>query len=245
MNQALEEYLDRVLAYAKRNEIDSQKIKAELKDHLLKKIEELESEGAKHEDAVFQAIQGHGHPKTVGYSLQNIRSIRRRIGAIAAFILMLMLLFPLIWFTHTTSTYARLASPRFLIIGQAFMYRWEDPPPDFEGPDFAIGYGYSLTTIFLALALPCTILARYFSHRKTRLAYWSFAIPTAVLYVWLLIILTIPFSWLIQLIDRAGFTPGRRYCLYYGLGGYILILTFLYWVLRRPKAYKKPSSGQE
>ena len=189
MSQALEKYLDSVLTYAKRNEIDSQKIKAELKDHLLKKIEELESQGAKHEDAVFQAIDRHGHPKTVGYGLQNIRSTRRRIGAVTGFILMLTLLLPLIWSTHASSTYASLP---LLIDGRAFTYHWADPPSDFEGPDYAIGIWYGSITIFLAIALPCTVLARCFSHRKTRLAYWSFAIPTAVLYVWLLIILTIP-----------------------------------------------------
>ena len=238
MSQTLEKYLDSVLTYAKRNKTDSQKIRAELKDHLLKKIEELESQGAKHEDAVFQAIEGHGHPKTVGYGLQNIRSTRRRIGAVAAFILMLTLLLLLLCWTDGAASLHRL------INGQAFMYRWEDPPPDFEGPDFAIRFFYAVMTIFLALALPCTVLARCLSHRKTRSAYWSFAIPTAILYLYVLVSLTVPFSWLIQLIDRAGSTHRRINVLYYGVAGYILIAAFLYWVLRKPKAYKKPSSGQ-
>ena len=232
MSQALEKYLDSVLTYAKRNEMDSRNIKAELKDHLLKKIEELESQGAKHKDAVFQAIQGHGQAKTVGCGLRTFRSKLRRIGTVTGFILMLTLLLLLIWLTHASSTYASLP---FLINGRAFMIGFEYP----SGP---IRQWYIGITAFLTIAIPYTVIARCFSHRKTRFAYWSFAIPTAVLYVYLLIILTIPFSWLIQYIDRMGSTPRRMHALWYGLGGYIVIAAFLYWALRRPKTHTNPSS---
>lgn len=238
MSQALEEYLDSVLIYAKCNKRDSQKIRAELKDHLLKKIEELESQGAKHEDAVFQAIQGHGHPRTVGYALQNFRSTRRRIGAVTGFILMLTLLLLLIWLTHGSSTYASLPS---LISGRVFLAYPPDPQGS-AGPAHSIRLWYMGVTAFIIIALPFTVAARYLSHRKTSSAYWSFAIPTSILYLYLLIILTIPFSWLIRYIDVMGFTPKRIHALFYGLGGYIIILAFLYWVLRKPKAYTNPSS---
>ena len=70
MSQALQKYLDRVLVYANRNETDAVKIRAELEDHLLQKIADLEASGLCREDAVFGAIEDHGHPRTVGYGLR-------------------------------------------------------------------------------------------------------------------------------------------------------------------------------
>ncbi len=70
MSLALEKYLDRVMIIANRNEAEALKIRAELNDHLLKKIEDLEAEGLKREDAIFQAIEQHGNPRTVGYGLR-------------------------------------------------------------------------------------------------------------------------------------------------------------------------------
>jgi hypothetical protein len=70
MSLALEKYLDRVMIYANRNETDAPKIRAELKDHLLNKIDELQGQGLKYEDAIFQAIEDHGNPRNVGYGLR-------------------------------------------------------------------------------------------------------------------------------------------------------------------------------
>lgn len=70
MSRALQKYLDRVMIYANRNEKDAAQIRAELEDHLLKKIADLEESGLSREDAVFGAIEEHGHPRTVGYGLR-------------------------------------------------------------------------------------------------------------------------------------------------------------------------------
>ena len=70
MSRALQKYLDRVMIYANRDEKDAAQIRAEQEDHLLKKIADLEADGLSREDAVFQAIEGHGHPRTVGYGLR-------------------------------------------------------------------------------------------------------------------------------------------------------------------------------
>ena len=70
MSRALEKYLDRVMIYANRNEADAARIRAEQEDYLLKKIADLEESGLPREDAVFQAIEEHGNPRTVGYSLR-------------------------------------------------------------------------------------------------------------------------------------------------------------------------------
>jgi hypothetical protein len=70
MSRALQKYLDQVMIYANRNEADTTQIRAEQEDHLLKKTAELEAEGQSREDAVFGAIENHGHPRTVGYGLR-------------------------------------------------------------------------------------------------------------------------------------------------------------------------------
>ena len=70
MSRALQKYLDRVMIYANRNEKDAAQIRAELEDHLLKKIDDLQTQGLSCEDAIYQAIKDHGHPRTVGYGLR-------------------------------------------------------------------------------------------------------------------------------------------------------------------------------
>jgi hypothetical protein len=70
MSRALQKYLDGVMICANRNKKDAVHIRAELEDHLLKKIADLEADGLPREDAVFQAIEDHGRPRTVGYALR-------------------------------------------------------------------------------------------------------------------------------------------------------------------------------
>ncbi|MHC4285577.1 MAG: hypothetical protein ACYSWZ_21795 [Planctomycetota bacterium] len=70
MSRALQKYLDHIMVYTNRNEKDTAQIRKELEDHLLKKIADLQTEGLSHEDAVFGAIEDHGHPRTVGYGLR-------------------------------------------------------------------------------------------------------------------------------------------------------------------------------
>jgi len=70
MSRALQKYLDHIMIYANRNEKEAAQIRKELEDHLFKKIADLQAEGLSREDAVFGAIEDHGHPKTVGYGLR-------------------------------------------------------------------------------------------------------------------------------------------------------------------------------
>ena len=164
----------------------------------------------------------------------------RKIGVLAGFVIMFSGLVLLISMMRTTylslvnydESLVRIISGRVFICG-------------FQYPSGPIGKWYVLFTIFTVTALPCTVLARWFSQRKSRLAYWSFVIPTVGLYLYLLLILTLPFSWLIQYIARMGFTPKRIYGLFYGIGGYIVILTFLWWAVRRPDGYAKLRRGKK
>jgi hypothetical protein len=70
MSRALKKYLDDVMAYANREQDDATGIRAELEDHLLQKVAELEAQHLPREDAIFQAIEDHGSARTVGYSLR-------------------------------------------------------------------------------------------------------------------------------------------------------------------------------
>jgi hypothetical protein len=89
MSQALEKYLDQVLVYANRPTDQATAIRAELKDHLMEKVAQLQAQGTVVEDAVFAAIEDHGAPRVVGYRLRprfpliDIRSQGTARGVIA------------------------------------------------------------------------------------------------------------------------------------------------------------------
>ena len=71
MSQAVDTYLDRVMVCAKIDDpMLAEQARAEQQDHLEEKIERLERDGTAREDAIFQAIEEHGDPATVGYGLR-------------------------------------------------------------------------------------------------------------------------------------------------------------------------------
>jgi hypothetical protein len=70
MSRALQKYLDQVILYTNRKEEDAKQIRVELEDHLRQKITDLQTRGLSREDAVFGAIEDHGHPRTIGYGLR-------------------------------------------------------------------------------------------------------------------------------------------------------------------------------
>ena len=95
------------------------------------------------------------------------------------------------------------------------------------------------------ISIPYTFFARSLNPRKTLSAYLLYAIPTAISYIYLLLILTIPFSWLIHYITDMGSTANRINAVFYGIGLYIFILLSLFLLLRKPRDLKKkeiPSS---
>lgn len=88
---ALQKYLDGVMIHANRNEKDAARIRAELEDHLLKKIAALEAEGLSGEDAVLRAIEELGSSQTVGCGL------RKRFRWISVYIPVAITLFVVDW----------------------------------------------------------------------------------------------------------------------------------------------------
>jgi hypothetical protein len=70
MSRAITDYLDRVMVYANRSPAEAMGIRAELEDHVLKKVSYFEAKGLPREDAIFQALKEYGHPRIVGYGLR-------------------------------------------------------------------------------------------------------------------------------------------------------------------------------
>lgn len=70
MKNILDRYIDRVLVYANPSEPKAEAIRAELKDHLLQKVEDLVKNGLPREEATLEALRQHGAPKVIGYNLR-------------------------------------------------------------------------------------------------------------------------------------------------------------------------------
>ncbi len=70
MSEILESYLDRVMVYANRPEREAADLRSELRDHLLKKIDDLQEQNLSASDAIYRAVNAHGHPRVVGYGLR-------------------------------------------------------------------------------------------------------------------------------------------------------------------------------
>jgi hypothetical protein len=87
-----------------------------------------------------------------------------------------------------------------------------------------IGKALFWFTISTATVIPYVAVARWMGDRSTRLGHWAFAVPTAVLFLCLLSILTIPFHALIQYIATMGFTPSRIRGVIYCLCGFAAVL---------------------
>src|SRR3954468_9573579 len=90
MSQAIEAYLDKVMAYAHlREEGEAKRVRAELRDHLLEKTDVLAAQGTPREDAVYQTLKAHGPASTVGYGLRpkfplvDIRTVGTARGVVA------------------------------------------------------------------------------------------------------------------------------------------------------------------
>lgn len=97
-----------------------------------------------------------------------------------------------------------------------------------------IGKWYAIFSVFSGVGFTYMAAVRWFSHRRMRAGYWAYVVPAACVRACLLIILTMPFYWLLQYIHEVGFTTPRVCGLAYGLAGYVAIGGFLCWAARRP-----------
>lgn len=161
------------------------------------------------------------------------RSILYKIGPAVSFVLMLSAVFLLGSFMHSKN-----GPFLYVVSGHLFTGSFDRIHAGTYLDQPTIGKWYFLFILFTAMTLPATAVAKWLNHRKTHLAYWFFVVPAVALCMYLLITLTVPFWWLVQYIHSMGVTPKRIYGLMYCLGGYILILTFLYWVIKFPSKNK-------
>jgi hypothetical protein len=84
---------------------------------------------------------------------------------------------------------------------------------------------------FSAMVLPYVAAARWMGNRRSRPGYWAFALPTVVLCLCLLSILSPPFFYRVQQIGAMGWTAGRTDGLVCGVVGYGVVLAFLCWAV--------------
>jgi hypothetical protein len=142
--------------------------------------------------------------------------------------MLLAALVPLAWFMHKTG---RLA---YVLSGKLFTAEFDPSVVGNALDQPTIGKQFVFFALFASLLIPYSLVVRWLSDRRTRAGYWAFALPTVGLYVCLLILLTIPFYWLLQYIHAMGFTPRRVEGLVCGAVSYTAIVGLLAWQLRRP-----------
>lgn len=88
---------------------------------------------------------------------------------------------------------------------------------------------------FGAIAVPTLLYAAvvgWVSDRGTPAGRRAFAVPAAGICACLLVLLTVPFVWLVQYVRTMGMTHARFNGLACGIGAYALIVAFLWWVVR-------------
>ena len=110
----------------------------------------------------------------------------------------------------------------------------------------AIKVRFLIFTFFTVVSLPYIAIVRWKSNRSSPSGYWLFTVTTTAICVCLLAPLTSAIGRLVAYIQAMGFTRMRIYGLLYGLGGYIIVLGFLYWANRTPgKKNAQPTAAAD
>ena len=88
---------------------------------------------------------------------------------------------------------------------------------------------------FAIIAVPTlayVAAARWLSDRSTPGGRRAFAVPAVAICACLVVLLTIPFAWLVQYTTSMGLTQARANGLLCGVAGYAVILAFAWWSVR-------------
>lgn len=152
-------------------------------------------------------------------------------GAPMAYGVMATVLFILIWLINGSATHASFPN---LINGKTFSV-------SFANPTEPIKAWFCLTSIFVTAALPSTAFAKWLIRKDGRSAYGGFLILSVFLWLYVLLIWTVPVSWLAHYVAKTGSTPKRILGLAYGVTGYAIVLGVMIW-LAHPFTHK--SSNQ-
>ena len=156
---------------------------------------------------------------------------KRKLGVVGTAILMGLLLAWLAWKCYGVR-HTLFRGVYRVFSGQLFAEQWDTTYPGsyLELPN--PGRWYAIFVLVAVIVLPYVALVRKICARRTRLEYWTFVIPTAILCLLLICIVTVPFCWSIKWMDAGGRGPGGMVV---GLGGYIIVLGFFFWAIRPPK----------
>ena len=119
----------------------------------------------------------------------------------------------------------------YVLSGQLFASTWDPIHAGFALDQPTIGKFFFWFTVLAVFLLPYTAVVRNICAKRTLLQSGTFIIPTTILCLFLLCLLTIPFYWLIQYVDTMGYTPIRTIGLLYGIFGYIVVLSFFSWAI--------------
>lgn len=156
----------------------------------------------------------------------------RKLGVVGTAVLMALLLVFLGWMCYNSRDAYYIFYRVFS--GQLFAEQWDTMSP--EAP-FVLpepGRAYVVLVGIAVIVLPYLALVRTICARRTRLEYWIFVIPTALVCLFLICINTLPVCVSIKWMDVVGVTSARTYSLLFGLYGYIIILWFFFWAIRSP-----------
>ena len=170
-------------------------------------------------------------PKIDYYASPAPRPSRWKIGATLTAILMLLLLLPL----------ARMIigkdGPFFYVLtGRLFLDPFSTDHVGSVLDQPTIGKWYILSGFFSFISLLWMTIIRLISRRSRLTEHLAYALPAAATCFLLLVMLTLPFWWNIQYLSTMGFTLTRLKGLIFGSVLYLLLLAFLIWSLRRPRA---------
>ena len=128
--------------------------------------------------------------------------------------------------------------PHYVLSGRLFTERFNTIHAGSSLDQPTIGKWLIVFTVLTSLTVPYVAIVRWITNRGSPFGYWLFAIAVVVLSILLLSILAWPTSWLIQYIHSLGFTPKRILGLIFAIASAIMVLIFLYWMIRRPETRK-------
>jgi hypothetical protein len=128
------------------------------------------------------------------------------------------------------------AVPSYLLSGRIFSEPFNIVHAGFVLDQPTIGKWLFWFSVMAASSLPCAAAVGWLSDRRGKGGRIAFGIGTGVLCGFLLCILSWPLVWLIQYVGSLGCTPKRTFGLVYaGIAGCV-VLGFLAWAIRKPRA---------
>jgi hypothetical protein len=133
----------------------------------------------------------------------------------------------------------------YVLNGHIFKESWNRVHAGSTLDQPTIGKWYFWFTVFTVIGLFYMTIIYKFCVQKSKLRHWFFAAPLTILCLFFVCLLTIPFWWLIQYVHEIGYTGKRMLGLLYGIGGYLIVLLYYFWVVRFKMYFSKSKKREE